>query len=293
MIPRFFPTVFLILVSTFNASSDHRRTQLVDQLARLVSAKTGAIFTHSASEKYGTWWTSERLPSSPAFRKIADSVRAQFSGSQNIDSAEIAFLEQVRKEPDNAEHVFALACAWKEMNRIESRLGRSAWEGGPSLTEHHLIEWLLAGVTPMPKSFEYARMRYLFECAPHHRPDLMGFGRLLLKTNPRDAEVEATILYQLGLSDRKADLDEALSIGLRMTGADPKDASLTGQLAFVYQSRWLRLGKRSSDGNAYIKWAKRYLALIPPQSRSAASVRQAIEVMRQDMAKQGAAGPPG
>jgi tetratricopeptide (TPR) repeat protein len=113
-----------------------------------------------------------------------------------------------------------------------------------------------------PRTYEYARLRFLLEARNSPDPNLIGLSKRLLQRNPRDSYVKyysTTLLRPSIPAERK----QAIAHARQMIQRDPKKAKPHSVLGGIYFRSWMT-SMSQADANQAIAAYRQYLKLAPP-----------------------------
>ena len=137
---------------------------------------------------------------------------------------------------------------------------------------------------PSPRSYQYARLRFLIEGRANPNPEFAGLGRRLLRRNPNDYYVKfyAVWLLTTGTSMERA---EALKYANELTKQYPTRAGSHNAMARVYYDRW-RLSRQVSDANKSIAAYRRCLQYMARSDNSRDDIEYMIQLIEKQKAEQ-------
>lgn len=203
-----------------------------------------------------TWADQPWTGDDAAYRRIKAAIDKAPGGGQTPETLRVKYGLLAQQNPENVQAQFAWAyAAWKTLTpeSPSSRKDENLY-GVPEALAH----------VPFPRTYEFARMRFLVE---YENPDFQGLGERLLARDPGDADVKYHLIGvyagMLGHSFSPEIKQRALARTQEMLRADPRRAAYYASLGGVYYSSWIN-GHDVTDAQKAIAAYQQYLRLAPP-----------------------------
>ena len=114
----------------------------------------------------------------------------------------------------------------------------------------------------LPDTYQYARLRFLYEMWNFKVPQLKYLGARLLKRNPDDFTVKFFFLRFLDPNKSAAERQQAISLANELVKENPTNAGAYTALADVYFSLWFDGGDKKAGKQAVAAYRK-YLEVAP------------------------------
>lgn len=133
---------------------------------------------------------------------------------------------------------------------------------------------------PSPRSYQYARLRFLVEGAYHDNPAVKVGGMRLLRRNSKDHEVKFFVIRLLSTGSA-VEQKQALSYAQELVRLYPLRATSHSALARVYVDRWNR-DHNSADADKSITEYRKYVDLAPPRDPSRKRIEYLIQIIEQE-----------
>ena len=212
----------------------------------------------------GIWtaeqWTGDSSPYLKARGRIAQEVDA----SKDRLGTVAAYKYQAELRPLDPLAVFCWAAAALEASKyVESDADGDKCTAG-------VLEAL--AVPPSPRTYEYARMRYLFAIDGHWQsPNLKALGNRLLSVNSVDPAVLEFVAFSSGGSRGITLMDEAIKI-------TPGDRALYCNLAYIYMDAFEYDNGPVAYGHMAVQDFRKYLSMSP---RNKDSIKWALHYMEE------------
>ncbi len=135
-------------------------------------------------------------------------------------------------------------------------------------------------VAPFPRTYDYARLRFLAQAQVRPNGQLEDLGRRLLKHDPYDPAViyqQINVLEQIPARPQNV---EALQLANKLVEAYPSQLAYLRKLGNVHQESYMDFGFHKADAEAAIAVYQKYLQLAPPNDPSRVGIKRTIKVMR-------------
>lgn len=126
---------------------------------------------------------------------------------------------------------------------------------------------------PFPKTYNYARLRFLVQAQVRAMPQLQELGERLVKRNPKDADVKYQLIHVLRQTPSPPENREALKLAQDLVQSDPKVALYYQVLGNVYRDAYYDFGFKRADGDKAIATFQKEMEVKPPNDEE----RQVIE----------------
>ncbi len=139
---------------------------------------------------------------------------------------------------------------------------------------------------PAPRSYQFARLRFLLMTLRYNHAELRDVGLRLLRRDPKDYHVKFLVVQHLSGSRSAAQRQQALELAQEMVREQPKRASAHSILGYVFQRRLFLFGDLSAADKA-IAGYQRFLELAPAnQQKERAQAEHLIGIVEQEKARQ-------
>jgi len=215
--------------------------------------------TTSPNTVTASWaWTTERWDASDRpFQKVRDEVWRSISHGQHPEALVGKYKALARTEPYHPPYDLPAQFGW-------AYAAYQAAVADPKFRNHG--EFLPAiqalGYGPSPRSYEYARLRFLMEAMNWPDIHLKIAGERLLRRMPNDFQVKYHLTHVLAAGISPQDRDTAVVYAQQMVRAMPDKANMYSLLGETRFTRWLG-NKSKADGDSAVAAYQKYLALAP------------------------------
>ncbi len=158
----------------------------------------------------------------------------------------------------------------------------------PALAGHESVTVDVSGLpdtlaaAPFPRTYNYARLRFLAQAQVRPNAQLEDLGRRLLKRDPTDPAVMYQQISVLEQTPARPQNTEALRLAKRLVEAYPSQTAYLQKLGNVYEEGYMDFGFHKADADAAISVYQKYLQLAPPDDPARAGIERTIAVMRRD-----------
>lgn len=129
-----------------------------------------------------------------------------------------------------------------------------------------------------PRTYEYARLRFLIEARSLPRRQLLNVGRRLLSEGSDDFEVKFRLIEILRPGLSASEKQEALSYAADLIHQQPERPSVYTTLGGIYYRSWL-VSKSSQDKNSAIAAYNRYLGLATSNDEFRLQAQRLVQQM--------------
>lgn len=259
-------------------------TTLGPDPVEVLSAKYGRRFWHvSPHKRFGLGWTTGPWKHTQQFRDAKSAVESAFSAPfSDADMVVSTYRNRAANNPKSALALFQWAHAMLLAGGRAADNGESYWFTMAHLQDAGALDWLMTA-GPQSKDIEYVKAHYFVASVIRYRKELIPLGYRLLKADPDDEAVKRTVAYQLGSSDDPLELSQAIGRAEDLARRHPGNIKYVALVGHVYGMRWLQLGERKEDGEAMVKWGKRYLELAPKGSWNSKSEARIIDYVTKEL----------
>lgn len=120
---------------------------------------------------------------------------------------------------------------------------------------------------PSPRSYEYAKLRFLLMTLEYQHAPLKNIGERLLRRDPQDVMVKSYLVRYLASSDSPPERKRALTYAQGIVKTNPKWLGGYSALGFVYMQNLFLYGDLSSADKA-VNAYQQYLKLIPASQKT-------------------------
>ncbi|MDR3707819.1 MAG: hypothetical protein P4L33_05945 [Capsulimonadaceae bacterium] len=206
-------------------------------------------------------WTDDNRP----YAETRMRVRDELASSRDPARIVASYRQSARRQPRNALAVYCWAAA--------------AWEASVNPGSEQFYRQVTTGVrealaVPLsPHTYDYARMRYLFEADANRRMrEMKELGDRLLAVDQRDPPVlyQTALAYTDDVPKAAALLDEAIALA-------PTSAANHGTLGYIYVMAFLYRNGPEDYARKGITELRIYLSLSPKNEDSCNWARIGID----------------
>jgi len=159
----------------------------------------------------------------------------------------------------------------------------------PALVGHENVTVDVSGLpdalaaAPFPRTYNYARLRFLAQAQVRPNAQLEDLGRRLLKRDPTDPAVMYQQIRVLEQTGAKPQNTEALGLAKTLVEAYPSQLAYLQKLANVYDETYIDSGFHKEDAEKAIATYEKYLRLAPPDDPQRKTIGDAIADLRKDV----------
>jgi len=156
----------------------------------------------------------------------------------------------------------------------------------PALAGHENVTVDVSGLpdalaaAPFPRTYDYARLRFLAQAQVRPNGQLEDLGRRLLKRDPTDPAVMYQQISVLEQTPARPQNTEALRLARTLVEAYPDQLAYLRKLGNIYQESYMDFGFHKADAEAAIAVYQKYLQLAPPNDPTRAGIKRTIKIMR-------------
>ena len=133
-----------------------------------------------------------------------------------------------------------------------------------------------------PRTYDYARLRFLAQAQVRPNGQLEDLGRRLLKRNPDDPAVMYQQINVLEQTPARPQNAEALRLANKLVEAYPSQLVYLQRLGNIHEDAYSWFGFHRADAEAAIAVYQKYLQLAPPDAPARAGIERTIALMRKD-----------
>ncbi len=218
-------------------------------------------------------WTSSDKPYLALRSQIDRQIQSSKGQSEKLRVLVNRYEAVAKKQPLNAQSQFAWAYAAYEANPNGYPI-KSGWGVPRALS--------LALASPSsPRSYQYARLRFLIGGWWRPMSELSGLGERLLKRNPQDYQSQFYLAKLLSVGS-ESQTRRAVQMAEQMVNRYPAKRSAHAVLADARWGLFLRTDKRQ-DGEAALAAGRKYLAMLPPSSPSRAESQSILKSIQEKL----------
>lgn len=253
------------LVSAIGFAQMDRRSY-----ARLqTSSPHRAVVTGSRWGWASQEWTGDERP----YRQARAELERRAASGQLTDAALRNYRASAQAQPTDPLASF--------------RWGFAAYQAAKLAPRYHDRSRILAGVelalqrAPSPRTYQFARLRFLIEGRDFPYPQLRPLGERLVRRDPDDVDVKHHFLKYLNVSRSPAEKERALAYArdlIRLAPQDPRSHFALGQV-------WMRIWNQSksrSDADKAVAAYRKSLELEPPGRESRETIEQLIRLIQKE-----------
>ena len=221
-------------------------------------AQTGDANPHTVQTLWA--WTTEKWDASDRpYQQIRDNIWRSISSGQKPEILDAKYRALAKSEAYHPPYDSVAQFRW-------AYVAYQAVIVNPQLIDHSdfAAATQALGYGPSPRSYEYARLRFLMEAMSWPDIHLKVAGERLLARVPDDFQVKYQLTHVLASgSTSSQNMNQAVLYAQQLVRAMPSKGRMYGLLGETYYTRWLS-GKSSMDGDNAIAAYEKYLALAPP-----------------------------
>lgn len=219
-----------------------------------------------AQEQYA--WTYQVWDSSDPYARVRANADVALARESRPDQLVGRYSQQASKQPRDPQALYLYAytfyCRSVQTQKRDER----------RFTD---LSRLFAS-TPSPRSYQYARLRFVIEGHVFATPKLASLGKRLLRRNPNDVDVNFYIINMLNMA-QPSERALAFTCAYRLARINPKRASSYSSLGWVHFRSWM-LTKNPQDADKAIAAYTKYLQLAPANDPFRPRAQQIIALIR-------------
>ncbi len=136
---------------------------------------------------------------------------------------------------------------------------------------------------PFPKTYNYARLRFLIQAQVRPMPQLEELGKRLVNRDPKDIDVKYQLIKVLRQVPSPPENQEALKLAQELVQSDPKSALYYQVLGNIYEGAYLDFGFKKSDAQKAIAAFQKSQELLPPDDKDRERATAAIQTLQNNM----------
>ena len=205
----------------------------------------------------------------------------------------VRLLSNLAQDPHNADKLFRFAYACTLASTASSKFGGSFWLEGQHRYWNDILKWMLTQPTDESllrrhgeSSFEWLRVRYLVEGSALVDPlGIIPMGRHLLSMEEGDFQLTKVLSSQLGSVRRDAETKEALRLCQLGIEKWPTYPTFYAMESYIYETRWLGLGRKREDCEKAIQASRSALARVASKAYLEAPLKRRIDAMGKILAE--------
>lgn len=237
-----------------------------------------AEYPHSIS---WAWTTEEWTGSDRPYLQIRKEVDALVRQKRLTASSLRQVQSAAEEKPDDPQAQFRWGYALLKAPDAGIQLGRNVYD---SYAVYTPVVRALAR-PGSPRSYQYARARFLLMTLQMEVAPLKTVGVRLLRRDPKDTRVKAYLVRYFSVSRSPEERRQALKYAQEIVHDFPKWPGSYNTLGGVYENALFGFGDLAAADKGIAAYL-RYLDLLPPQARERQSGLAVIRIMRQEKARQ-------
>lgn len=212
--------------------------------------------SNSVAPDYFSWeWTTEEWTSDDAvFTPIIQEVK-EVSSKGKLDINYLIDLKKAADQnPEDVEAQFRWGYAM-----LEAPYAGVALQSGP-YSDYYFVVRALAR-PKSPRSYLYARLRFVLMSLEYDYPQLKSLGLRLLERKPSDTPVKTYLVPYLSISDDAQEREQALKYAQELVAQYPKWSGAYSVLGSHYKKVFFRSGDVYTADKAVAAF-KKFISLL-------------------------------
>ncbi len=213
-------------------------------------------------------WTGDDRP----YQKIRADVQKRLKSGK--DPAEI--LADYKAKMDNAPKDPQAMFGWGY-----ARWRIFTWSNGYRQQYGDLSDLpdALAAVS-FPKTYNYARLRFLIQAQVRAMPQLQELGERLVRKDPTDIDAKFLLIAVLKQIPSLTQNQEAVRLTQELIDKNPKEPVYWQTLGVLHEAAYMDFGFKKSDGDKAITAFQKRLELAPPDDDQRDNIERAIKGLK-------------
>lgn len=239
-----------------------------------VLSRTWTRFERTGTTLDGWGWAAQPWTGGDApYQKIISDINKDLDKGQKPDALIAGYKAKADASPKDPQAVFGWAFAvWRVATWSDEY--RKRYSDFTDLPD------ALAGAS-FPRTYSYARLRFLIQAQVRTMPQLQELGERLVKQNPKDNDVKYQLIHVLRQTPARPENQEALKLAQELVQSDPKAALYYQVLGSVYLDAYIDFGFNKADGDKAIAEFQKELELRPLNDPTRLDVERAIKNIQQ------------
>ena len=237
--------------------------------AFVLSSFIGGLATQAQSQE-DLSWTTERWQRKDVYESLRSQLNTEISRSKSYNSLvqKYRFRSEQRRQDPNAFFKFAYA-NFRYAQQTQKKDERQFRNILQRFSQY-----------PPQGSYEFTRLRFIYEALNFATPKLRIVGIRLLDRNTRDLDVNYHIINTLNIA-RADDHQLALTCAKRLVKLAPHKANSHATLGWVYFRAW-SISKNQQEARLSLNAYNRYLQLAKPQEPFRPQAQRIVAMLKRE-----------